>query len=43
MEQLDSVIEAAVALAYEQAAQVVLPGPAPELDAVEGIGAVTRF
>lgn len=43
MEQLDSVIEAAVALAYEQAAEVVLPGPAPELEAVEGIGAITRF
>lgn len=43
MEQLDSVIEAAVALAYEQAAEVLLPHPAPALDAVEGIGAVTRF
>lgn len=43
MEQLDSIIEAAVALAYEQAAEVVLPAPAPELTAVEGIGAVTRF
>lgn len=43
MEQLDNVIEAAVALAYEQAAEVVLPAPAPELTAVEGIGAVTRF
>jgi peptide subunit release factor 1 (eRF1) len=43
MEQLPNVIEAAVALAYEQAAEVVLPAPAPELTAVEGIGAVTRF
>jgi len=43
MERLDSIIEAAVALAYEQAAEVVLPAPAPELTAVEGIGAVTRF
>ncbi len=43
MEQLDSVIEAAVALAYEQAAEVLLPAPAPQLTAVEGIGAVTRF
>ena len=43
MEQLDNVIEAAVALAYEQAAEVVLPAPAAELTAVEGIGAVTRF
>lgn len=43
MQQLDSVIEAAVALAYEQAAEVVLPGPAPELESVEGIGAITRF
>jgi len=43
MEQLDNVIEAAVALAYEQAADVLLPAPAAELTAVEGIGAVTRF
>lgn len=43
MEQLANVVEAAVALAYEQAAEVVLPAPAPELDAVDGIGAVTRF
>jgi peptide subunit release factor 1 (eRF1) len=43
MEQLDNVIEAAVALAYKQAAEVVLPAPAAELIAVEGIGAVTRF
>ncbi len=43
MEQLDSVIEAAVALAYEQAADVVLPAPSPQLAAVDGIGAVTRF
>lgn len=43
MAQLDNVIEAAVALAYEQSADVVLPAPAAELDAVEGIGAVTRF
>ena len=43
MDQLDSIVEAAVALAYEQAAEVLLPGPAPELAAVDGIGAVTRF
>jgi peptide chain release factor subunit 1 len=43
MEQLPNVIEAAVALAYEQAAEVVLPAPAAELTAVDGIGAVTRF
>lgn len=43
MEQLPNVIEAAVALAYEQAAEVVLPAPAPELSAVDRIGAVTRF
>lgn len=43
MEQLDSVIEAAVALAYEQAAEVVLPGPAPALETLEGVGAITRF
>ena len=43
MEQLPNVVEAAVALAYEQAAEVLLPAPAPELTAVEGIGAVTRF
>ncbi len=43
MEQLDNVIEAAVALAYEQAAEVVLPASAPQLTGVEGIGAVTRF
>lgn len=43
MVQLPNVIEAAVALAYEQAAEIVLPAPAPELTAVEGIGAVTRF
>ena len=43
MAQLDNVIEAAVALAYEQSADVVLPAPAAQLDAVEGIGAVTRF
>lgn len=43
MEQLPNVIEAAVALAYEQAAEVLLPAPAPELEAVDGIGAVTRF
>ncbi len=43
MEQLPNVIEAAVALAYEQAAEVLLPAPAAELAAVEGIGAVTRF
>ena len=43
MEQLANVILAAVALAYEQAAEVVLPAPASELAAVAGIGAVTRF
>lgn len=43
MEQLESVVEAAVALAYEQAAEVLLPAPAAELTAVEGIGAVTRY
>lgn len=43
MDQLDSIVEAAVALAYEQAAEVLLPAPAPELAAVDGIGAVTRF
>ncbi len=43
MEQLENVAEAAVALAYEQAAEVVLPAPAPELTAVEGVGAITRF
>ncbi|MCW3012685.1 MAG: hypothetical protein JWO90_3089 [Solirubrobacterales bacterium] len=43
MQQLDNVIEAAVALAYEQAAQVVLPAPSEELAGVEGIGAITRF
>jgi peptide subunit release factor 1 (eRF1) len=43
MEQLPNVVEAAVALAYEQSAEVVLPAPAPQLTGVEGIGAVTRF
>jgi peptide subunit release factor 1 (eRF1) len=43
MEQLDSVIAAAVALAYEQAAEVVVPAAAPELEALEGVGAITRF
>ncbi len=43
MESLPDVVGAAIALAYEQAAEVLLPAAAPELTAAGGVGAVTRF